>query len=74
MAPSTSKGKGKAVASFELLSIMEIFMPPHSLEALMTDSSLFEEPLLKDPNEEVISSLSSIYSKEVTKKVDSTPF
>ena len=74
MALSTSKGKGKAVASFELLLTVEIVVSPPSLEALMMDSSLFEEPLLKDPDEEVIFSLSSIYSKEVTKKVDSTPF
>ena len=45
----------------------------------MMDSSLFKEPLIKDPDEEVISLLGSIYGKEVTKKVqdllrDSTPF
>ena len=45
----------------------------------MSNSSLFEEPLLKDPDEEVISSLGFVYGKEVTKKVqyllrDSTPF
>ena len=52
---------------------------PPSLEALLLDRPLFEEPLLNDPNEEVISSLGSVYEKEVTKKVldllrDSTPF
>ena len=43
------------------------------------DSSLFEELLLKDPDDEVISWLGFVYGKEVTKKVqdllrDSTPF
>ena len=50
-----------------------------SLKALLLNRPLFEEPLLNDPNEDVISSLGSVYEKEVTKKVldllkDSTPF
>ena len=45
----------------------------------MSDLPLFEESLLNDPNEELISSLRSMYGKEVAKKVqdllrDSTPF
>ena len=44
----------------------------------MSDLSLFEELLLKDPNEDVITSLGSVYEKEVTKVQDflrdSTPF
>ena len=45
----------------------------------MTDLNLFEEPLLKDPDEEVVSALVSEYGEAVVKKVlnllmDSTPF
>ena len=52
---------------------------PPSFEVLIMDSSLFEELLLKDPDDEVISWLGFVYGKEVTKKVqdllrDSTPF
>ena len=48
-------------------------------KALLLNRPLFEEPLLNDPNKDVISSLGSMYEKEVTKKVldllkDSTPF
>ena len=65
--------------SSECLPFMEKPTSPPSIEALISDLSLFEEPLLKDLNEEVISSLGSVYGKEVTKKVedllrDSTPF
>ena len=35
----------------------------------MLDLSLFEESLLKDSDEEIISSLGSVYKKEVKKKV-----
>ena len=38
----------------------------------MPDSSLFEELLLKDPDEEVISSLGYVYGKEVMKCKAST--
>ena len=52
---------------------------PPPIEALMSDLSLFEEPLLKDLDKKVISSLGSVYGKEVMKKEydlprDSTPF
>ena len=77
--PIGGKGKGKALASSEPQSPMEKSASPLSLGALLSDRPLFEEPLLNDPNEEVISSLGSVYGKEVTKKVldllrDSTPF
>ena len=45
----------------------------------MSNSTLFEEPLVKDPEEEVVTALRSVYGDAVTKKVldllrDSTPF
>ena len=45
----------------------------------MTNLTMFEEPLLKDPEEELISGMVSVYGKVVMKKVqdllrDSTPF
>ena len=45
----------------------------------MADLTLFEEPLPKDPKEEVIVKLVFVYEEAVTKKVhdllrDSTPF
>ena len=45
----------------------------------MSDYSLFEEPPLKDPNEEVISALGVVYKQEALKGVqellkDATPF
>ena len=54
-------------------------MSPSSLEGLMVDSTLFEELLIKDPEEEAIDGLASMYWQAVTKKVydllrDSTPF
>ena len=74
-----AKGKGKAATSSELPSTVEKSISLPSLKALMTDPSLFEEPLLKDPDEEVISLLGFMYGKEVTKNVqdplkDSAPF
>ena len=58
---------------------MENLASPPSIEALLSDRPLFEEPLLNDSDKKVISSLGSMYEKEVTKKVldllwDSTPF
>ena len=53
---------------------------PPSLEALMFDLSLLEEPLLKDSDKEVLTSLGEVYDKEVAiKRVpellnDATPF
>ena len=52
---------------------------PPSLEALMSDLSLFKELLLKDPDEVVISALRAIYEREAFEGVqellkDSTPF
>ena len=45
----------------------------------MESATVFEEPLLKDPEEEVIVELASVYGQAVTRKVqdllrDSTPF
>ena len=69
----------KAVASSEPQSPVEKPTSPSSLKALLLDRSLFEEPLLNDLDEEVISSLGFVYGKEVIKKVlnllrDSIPF
>ena len=77
--PTGRKGKGKTVASSEPQSPVEKPTSPSSLEALSSDRSLFEEPLLNNLDKEAISSLGSVYRKEVTKKVldlfkDSTPF
>ena len=73
------KGKGKEVASSGAPSPMEKSTSPPSLEALMLDTLLFEESLLKDPNEEVISALGVVYGEEALKGVqellkDATPF
>ena len=77
--PTADKGKGKVTTPFELPPLVEEAVSPPSLEALIADLTLFEEPLLKDPEEEVISGLVSVYGKVVTQKVldllrDSTPF
>ena len=53
-------------------------MSPFSLEALMFDFSLFEESLLKDPDEKVLTFLSEVYGKKAIKGVqellkDATP-
>ena len=45
------------MASSGAPSPMEKPTPSLSLEALMSDSLLFEEPLPKDPDEEVVSAL-----------------
>ena len=59
--PTTDKGKGKATAVLEPSPPVEEVVSPLSLEALMEDSTLFEEPRLKDPEEEVITRLASVY-------------
>ena len=68
--PTTGKGKKKAatVVLEPSLQAKEAASPP-SLEALMADSILFEEPLLKDPEEVVITGLAFVYREVVTKKV-----
>ena len=43
--------------------------PSSSVEALMFDLSMFEEPLLKEPDEEVLTSLGEVYGKEAIKGV-----
>ena len=67
--PTIAKEKGKAAASPALPSPVEKVASPISLKALITNSSLFEELLLKDPKEKIISWLGSVYRKEVMKKV-----
>ena len=57
----------------------EVNAPPPPLEALMSNSLLLKESLLKDPNEEVIFALGAMYEKEASKGVqeflkDATPF
>ena len=44
-------------------------MSPPSLEALMSDLSLFEEPLLKDLEKEVFTSLGEVYTKKAITRV-----
>ena len=51
---TVGEGKGKATVSFELSPFVEEATSSPSLKALMADLTMFEEPLLKDPNEEVI--------------------
>ena len=63
------KGKGKVMASSGAPSPMENPMSPPSLEALMSDSSLFEEPVFKEPDEEVIFALGAVYGQEALKGV-----
>ena len=46
--PTGVKGKGKAVAASKPPPLVENLASPHSLEVLMSDSSLFKELLLKD--------------------------
>ena len=67
------------MASLEPQPPVEKLASPFSLEALIADQSLIEEPLMSDPNEEAITSFGFVYGKVVTKKVqdllrDSTPF
>ena len=73
------KGKGKATPG-SAASILEVVPPsPTYMEALMVDPHMFEEPLLKDPEGEVVSNLAMEFDAPVIKKVldllrDSTPF
>ena len=72
-------GKRKVLASLGPPPPTEKASSPPFLESLISDSSLFKEPLLKDLNMEVIFSLGVVYRKDVTKRMqgllkDSTPF
>ena len=49
------------VASSGVPQLVERPTSPPSMEALMSDLSLFEDSLLKEPDEEVISELEAIY-------------
>ena len=81
---AASKGKIKDVVSSNVVSSGNTLSgekptSPPSLEALMSNLSLFDEPLLKDPDEEVLTLLGEVYSKEAIKGVqellkDATPF
>ena len=66
---AASKGKGKVMASSGNTSSREKPTFPPSLEVLMFDLSLFEEPLLKDSGEEVFSLLGAVYAREAIKGV-----
>ena len=73
------KGKGKASLG-HAPALPEVDTPsPLSMEALMADQTLFEEQILKDPEEEVTTALGLVYGALVIKKVldllrDSTHF
>ena len=74
-----AKGKRKAVTSLRPPLPMEKPTSLPSMEVLISNSSLFEKPLLKDVDEEVISLLRVVYGEEVLKRVqellnDATPF
>ena len=77
--PVSGKGKGKAHAAPKPpLPIVET-MSPSSLKALLADSTLFEDPPLKDPKEEVMAETIVVYGAEMMKKDqdllrDYTPF
>ena len=74
----SGKGKGKAALG-TTLALFEVDTPsPPCMQALMTDPTLFEEPLLKDP-EEVMTAMGSVYKALMIKKFmdmlrESTPF
>ena len=77
----SGKGKGKAaLGPTPALPEVDISSSPlSSMEALMANPTLFKEPLLKDPEEEVTTTLGLVYGTLVIKKVldllrDSTPF
>ena len=63
MVLTASTGKGKAIVSPELPSPVEEAESVPSLEAFMTDLTLFEESLLKYLEEEVICGLVSMYGR-----------
>ena len=64
-------GKGKRKAALgPALTLPEVdtpSLPP--MEALMADPTLFKEPLLIDPKEEVTIALASVYEAPLIKKV-----
>ena len=57
----SSKGIGKVVASSGASSYGEKPMSPLSLEAIISDLSLFKELPLERPDEEGVSSLDAMY-------------
>ena len=75
----SGKGKGKATPrSTPTLPKVDPPSPP-SMEALMADSHLFEEPLLQNPDKEMVSDLAAEFEAPMIKKVlyllwESTPF
>ena len=67
--PNWHEGEREGNSLFRTSFICGIVGIPSFLKALMLDLLLFEEPLLKDPDEEVISLLGFVYKKKVTKKL-----
>ena len=77
----SSKGKGKGKAALgSAPALLEVDPPsPPSMEALMADPYLFKEPLLQDPDKEVVFDLAAEFEAPVIKKIldllrESTPF
>ena len=74
-----SKGKGKVVASSRAPPFGEKIKPrpppppppppPPSLETFMSYLSYFKEPLLKEPEEELIFSLGAVYVEKAIEGV-----
>ena len=74
-----AKAKGNPFWGLHLPSLKWTLLTPPSMEALMADSHLFEEPVLQDPDKEVVSNLAAEFKAPVIKKVldllwESTPF
>ena len=75
----SGKGKGKAALGLTP-TLPKGDIPSHLyMEGLMANPTLFKEPLLKDPEEEVTIALDLVYGAPVIKKVldllrDSTHF
>ena len=77
--PVSGKGKGKAMLG-SAPDLPEVDPPsPPSIEAMMADFHPFEEPLLQDPDKEVVSDLATEFGAPAIKKVldllwESNPF
>ena len=76
--PNQYRAKGKVSLS-STPAFLEVYPPsPPSMEALMADQHLFEEPLFQDPDKELVSDLAAEFGAPVIKKVlnlllESTP-
>ena len=77
--PVLGKGKGKVALGYAH-ALFQVDQPSSPfMECLIADSLMFEEPLLQDPDKEMVSDLSSEFGAPVIKKVldllcESTPF